>query len=80
MRCMKYEVYTVLSVNSQSWHAEIESNGVRFNFEVIAELRITKRAVTGDAGNLDENLGLKRILCDSQLSFSNTAGMYLNVA
>jgi len=68
-------VYTVLSVNSRSWHGEIESDDLTSCFQVMVELRTRKRELRGHGGNHHEKLGLKRILCASQLTIPDTAGM-----
>jgi len=40
----------------------------------MVELSTRKREIRGDGGNHHEKLGLKRILCASQLTIPDTAG------
>jgi len=41
----------------------------------MVELRTRQKEMRGDGGNHNEKLGLKRILCASELSIPDTAGM-----
>jgi len=41
----------------------------------MVELSTRKREIRGDGGNHHEKLGLERILCASQLTIPDTAGM-----
>jgi hypothetical protein len=73
-------VYAVLSVDSWIWHGEIESNHLPSCSQLMVELRMRKREMTGYGWNHYENLGLKRISCASQFTIPDTAGTNPNQA
>jgi len=67
-------MYTVLVVNSWSWHGEIERDGLNSCSLVMVELSRRKIEIRGGRGNQHEKLGLMRNLCASQFTISDTAG------
>ena len=73
-QCMLYLVYAVLSVNSWSWHGEIERDDLTLCFQLMVELTTGKRGMTGYGGDHHERLGLERILGASELPIPDTAG------
>jgi hypothetical protein len=73
-RCMLCLGYAVLGVNFGSWHGEIESDDLTSCFQVMVELRTTKREMRGCCGNHHEKLVIQRISCASQYAIPNTAG------
>jgi len=75
-RCMLYLVYAVLCVNSWSCHGKIESDDLTSSSQVMIELRMINREMEVYGGNHYEKLGLKRILCESQFTISDTPVMY----
>jgi len=68
-------VYTVLGVNSWSWHGEIESDDLTSCFQVMVELWMRMRHMWWYGGHYHEQLGFKRVACMSQLTIPDQAGM-----
>jgi hypothetical protein len=68
-------VYTVISINSWSWHCEIDRDVLTVFAYVIVVLRTRKREMNGDGRNHHDKLGLRRVTFASQCSISGTAGM-----
>jgi len=79
-QCILYLVYAVLSVNSWSWHGEIERDDLTSCSLVMVELRTRKREMGGNRGNHHEKLGLKRMLWASQFIIPDATGTSPNPA
>jgi len=67
-RCMLYIVYAVLGVNSESWQGEIDRDVLSSCSYVMVKLRTRMIEMWRYGGNHRAKLGLKRILCPSQLT------------
>jgi len=71
---LPYSVYAVLGVNSWSGELEIESDDWTSCFQVMVEIRRSKRELSGHGSNHWEKLELKRSSCPSQFTILDTAG------